>query len=384
MNRKLRIFFTVGVLGSGGAERAVANLASELARRGHDITIGFLRPGGSYAETLHPSVRVRHLAARGRWGQLRAIDRYVRAERPDLVFSPLFETDVVVLLSRILFRWPSKVAICVQNSLVQSAAKGGAATRILLRIEQLLARSGTDVWFAISRGAAGEAVQFLRAPADDIAVIPNPVVDLSSPEPQPVDLKALFAPPITKVLIASGRLVEQKDYPTLLQAMAAVREQRPEVGLVILGEGPLRPQLEAQAAALGMAEAVRLVGFQNDPLNWLAGADLFVLSSLWEGLANVLIEALWCGIPIVSTDCPHGPAEVLEDGRYGRLTPPGDWRKLADAVIEALDAPHDIAAGRERARDFEVGTICDRYEARFERFFAPHASQRLTPTASVV
>jgi glycosyltransferase involved in cell wall biosynthesis len=373
MNRKLRIFVTVGVLGSGGAERAAANLASELARRGHDITIGVLRTGGGYTETLHPAVKIHHLRGGRILGEAHAIARYVKAEQPDLVFSPLYETDALVLLSRKLFGWRSKVAICAQNSVFQFAANQVAAARLLIRLEQMLARRGTDQWFAISNGVADEAASFFHVPREAITVIANPVVDLNQPPVTPHDLKALFGPEITKVLLASGRLHKQKDYPTLVKALAIVRAQRPDVGLVILGQGALKPQLEAQIEAAGMTNAVRFPGFQSDPLNWVAGADLFVLSSLWEGLANVLIEALLCGVPIVSTDCPHGPAEVLEDGRYGRLVPPADPQALAGAIIEALDAPHDPEPGRRRAMDFEIGAIADRYEAAFERLFPTSA-----------
>jgi len=157
-----------------------------------------------------------------------------------------------------------------------------------------------------------------------------------------------------------GRLAVQKDFPTLLRAFARLRAARP-ARLMILGEGDRRSELEQLASALGISADVRLPGFVENPLAYMRRAAVFVLSSIYEGFGNVLVEALACGCPIVSTDCPGGPAEILEHGRFGRLVPVGDVAALGDALLATLAAPRESEALVARARDFSAAVIADRY-----------------------
>jgi glycosyltransferase involved in cell wall biosynthesis len=161
-------------------------------------------------------------------------------------------------------------------------------------------------------------------------------------------------------VLAVGRLAGQKDFPTLLRAFAQVRATRP-VHLLILGEGKRRPQLEALAAALGVAEYVALPGVSENPFAYMARAAVFVLSSAYEGLPTVLVEALACGCPVVSTDCPSGPAEILDGGSYGPLVPVGNDTALAQAILSVLDTPPDPDCLRARAALFSVDRSVDRY-----------------------
>lgn len=354
--------FVLPSLGSGGAERAVANLASALAERGHRVTVLMLRGGGAYEATMSPRVtmvdlglaRARHIPAR--------LAREVRERKIDIVFSALFHLDLYTLASRFLFGWRARVVLCFQNTPSVVARESTApAERVLMQVYRRVARTA-DQHFAISKGVAEDAAAFFRIAPARIEVISNPIVDPTAPPPTAVDLKALFDVRPEKILVTSGRLTKQKDYPTLLAAFARLCASR-DVGLVILGEGELRAELTGLCASLGVTHAVRFVGFQKRPLDWMIGADVFVLSSLWEGLANVVVEALWLGLPVVSTDCPHGPGEVLLQGRIGRLTPPSDAVALANAIIEALDEPQHPDILRNRALDFTIESIADRYEA---------------------
>jgi glycosyltransferase involved in cell wall biosynthesis len=152
----------------------------------------------------------------------------------------------------------------------------------------------------------------------------------------------------------------QKDFNTLITAFAVLRRSR-HAKLVILGEGSLRDKLEAQAFRLGVADDILMPGFQSNPYAWYATADVFVLSSVHEGFGNVLVEAMACGTPVVSTDCPSGPAEILENGRYGRLVPVSDPISLAKAIKEQLDAVQDLNLVRARAREFSVEAAVDAY-----------------------
>jgi glycosyltransferase involved in cell wall biosynthesis len=194
-----------------------------------------------------------------------------------------------------------------------------------------------------------------------IAVVRNPVItprlqELAQRAPAHPWLEAARDP----VILGAGRLTVQKDFATLIRAFARLREKRP-CKLIILGEGRQRAKLQALAAELGIAEAVDLPGFSDNPYACMARASLFVLSSRWEGSPNVLTEAMSLGTPVVSTDCPSGPREILADGRYGPLVPVGDWQALATAMQQVLDAPPDSDSLRRAVQEYDVETSASRY-----------------------
>ena len=195
-----------------------------------------------------------------------------------------------------------------------------------------------------------------------VHVVYNPVVteEMERKSREPVDHPWIGGdgPP---VILAVGRLDAQKDFPTLLAAFARLLTRRP-ARLIVLGEGKKRPHLLSLARRLGVAEHVDFPGFADNPYAFMARASLFVLSSRREGLPTVLIEAMACGCPVVSTDCPYGPREILEDGRHGPLAPVGDAEALAAAMARTLDAPPRPEALRERASFFNVARAINRYE----------------------
>jgi len=164
-----------------------------------------------------------------------------------------------------------------------------------------------------------------------------------------------------------GRLTEQKDFSTLLQAFAQVRAQR-QARLLLLGEGEMRDELTALGLALGIAKDLSLHGFTNNPFAYMARAAVFVLSSAYEGLPGVLIQALACGCPVVSTDCPSGPSEILENGQYGRLVPVGDPAAMAQAILSTLEAPPDRGLLQKQASLFSVDRAVEQY---LEVLFTP-------------
>jgi glycosyltransferase involved in cell wall biosynthesis len=215
---------------------------------------------------------------------------------------------------------------------------------------------------AVSRGVADDLVTCAGLPADRVLAIPNPIVTPAllrrAEEPPPHPWLLPCNPP---VVLAAGRLHPQKDFPTLLRGFAEARRLRPALRLVLLGEGAERPVLARLAQELGIEEAIFLPGHVDNPYAYMSRAAVFALSSVYEGLPTVLIEALACGAPVVSTDCPSGPAEILENGRFGRLVPVGDWSALAAGILAALDAPDDREARRRRGLDFTSEAVARRY-----------------------
>ena len=163
------------------------------------------------------------------------------------------------------------------------------------------------------------------------------------------------------LIVSIGRLHRQKDFPTLFTAFARLLEHRP-ARLLVLGKGPQLSELSKLAGELGISRHVDFPGFVDNPYAFLARARLFVQSSRHEGFGNVLVEAMACGCPVVATDCPSGPSEILENGRWGQLVPVGDPAALAEAMARAMDAPPRRDALRDRASFFSVERAVSRYE----------------------
>jgi glycosyltransferase involved in cell wall biosynthesis len=217
-----------------------------------------------------------------------------------------------------------------------------------------------DAIVAVSRGVAEDLARLTGLPRERIDVIYNPIVTPALRERAEEPLThGWFADAEPPVFLAVGRLAPQKDFPALLRAFARVRQQR-RARLMILGEGDERPALEELARSLGVEADVALPGFVPNPYPYLRAAAAFVLSSRWEGLPGVLIEALACGTRLVATDCPSGPREILADGRHGRLVPPGDEEALGDAMRAALDEEFPPPP-EEACRPFEPDAVVERY-----------------------
>ena len=227
----------------------------------------------------------------------------------------------------------------------------------------------------LPEGVADDVARLTGIPADTIRVIYNPVVTpaVLAKMQQPVD-HPWFAAGEPPVILGVGRLVSQKDFPTLVEAFAIVRQQR-SARLMILGEGEDREKLEAQISALGLQDDVALPGFAENPYAYMAHANVFALSSIFEGFGNVVAEAMAAGTAIVSTDCPSGPAEILEGGRYGKLVPVNDPAALAEGILATLEAPIAADILRQRAQEFSVDRVTDQYIEVLSRLAPPKALQ---------
>jgi glycosyltransferase involved in cell wall biosynthesis len=214
---------------------------------------------------------------------------------------------------------------------------------------------------AVSKGVAEDVRRLGGFAAGRVKVIYNPAATgLAHDRATEVEREKLWGRGYRYHILSVGTLKKQKNHALLIEAFARLPKTL-NAKLTILGEGELRSQLEALVASLGLQNSVALPGFDRETAQWYRSADLFVLSSDWEGLPTVLIEALECGVPVVSTDCPSGPAEILENGRYGILVPVGDVAALAQAIAAHLQKEHDRAALIARAGDFSVASISAQY-----------------------
>src|SRR3954454_4714466 len=333
------IAFFLPTLAGGGAERVIVNLAQALAERRESVDLVVASAEGPLLSQLPPGVRLVDLHAFRVLRSLFPLMSYLRRERPRVLISSISHANVIAIWAARLARVKTPVIVTVHNTMSQSSpAQGRIAGRLwpsLLRISYPWAAC----IIAVSRGAADDLARSSSLPRDKVRVVYNPVITpaMLAQASQSPD-HPWFTPEQPPVILGVGRLTRQKDFPTLIRAFATVRRQRP-ARLMILGEGEERPRLERLVAELGVQSEVALPGFQENAMAYMAHAALFVLSSAWEGLPTVLIEALAAGTRVVSTDCPSGPREILQGGRLGALVPVGNAPALAAAITEALAQP---------------------------------------------
>ncbi|HEY8366975.1 MAG TPA: glycosyltransferase, partial [Bacteroidia bacterium] len=255
--------------------------------------------------------------------------------------------------TRLVVREANTISVSSKNSLNFKA-------RILPLLMKLLYPSA-DAVIAVSEGVAKDLTQIIGLPAEKVKVIYNPVItpEIFKKAEEPIK-HPWFAPGELPVILGVGRLTKQKDFVTLIRAFDIVRKEYPS-RLVILGEGEERPKLEALVKELGLEQYVYMPGFEENPFKYMKHAAVFVLSSRWEGLPNVLIQALALGTPVVSTDCPSGPREILSAGKYGTLVPVGDYDALAKAIIINLKLKKERYMVREIVSLFMNEEICRKY-----------------------
>lgn len=359
---KCRIALYVPSMQGGGAERVMLTLAHGFAARGLAVDLVLASAEGPYLKEVAEAVRVVDLRCRRVISSLAHLVRYLRRERPRAMLSALGYANVVAVWARELARVPTRLVVSEHANLSLTHRYARTIRERLMPALIRRAYRRADGVVAVSGGVADDLAAVIGFPRERIKVVYNPVF---TDELLRLSRMPLQHPWIEKkarpVVLSIGRLAEEKDFPTLLRAFARLRAKRP-VRLVILGEGQLRAQLEALVANLGLIEDVAMPGFVDNPFAWMRHADLLVLSSVFEGFGNVLVEAMACGIPTVSTDCPSGPAEILGHGRWGRLVPVGDDAALADAIAATLDEavhPNVLARAREFGVDRAVGGYLD-------------------------
>lgn len=294
---------------------------------------------GALLEQVPPGVRLVDLRAPRVLRSFGPLSRYLRRERPRVLVSSMGHANLVALWAAKLAGQGTPVVVTQHNTLSEETRQDHWLAAKLWPPALRFFYPWADSVVAVSRGVADDLARTSGLPRERVEVIYNPVITptMLALARQTSDHPWL-APGQPPVILGIGRLTRQKDFFTLLRAFAKVR-QRWTGRLIILGEGEDRPALEALAGELGVADDVALPGFQENALAYLAGSAVFVLSSAWEGLPTVLIEALAVGTRVVSTDCPSGPREILQDGRLGALAPVGDVPALASAILDALERP---------------------------------------------
>ena len=358
---KMKLALFLPSLRGGGAERVMVNLARGFVERGLQVDLVLARAEGPYLSQVPKEVRVVDLGAQRVLHSLPGLVRYLREERPQAMLSALNHANIVAIWAKLLARVKTRLVVSERTTLSRSTEN---ASSIRVKFIPFLVKAFypyADVVVAVSRGVAEDLIARIGLTAEKIKVIYNPVVtpELFTKAEEPLD-HPWFRPGEPPVILGVGRLTKPKDFPTLIRAFALVRKERP-ARLMILGEGEERPNLEALVRELGLEEDVALPGFVENPYKYMKRAAVFVLSSRWEGLPTVLIEAMALGTPVVATDCPSGPAEILEGGKWGRLVAVGNETSLARAIILALSKPVNAGELRSRAQLFSVDGVVQLY-----------------------
>lgn len=355
-----RLAFYLPSLGGGGAERVFLHLAKGFVHRGYEVHLVLARAEGPYLPQIPQEVRVVDLHAPRVLASLPGLVRYLRWERPSALLSALDHANTVAICARSIARVPTRVVVTVHSTPSQVVAHARTLPARLLPLWTRPFYRWAHAVVAVSQGIADELVHYVGLPEHKVLVIYNPIItpDLFRKAEEPLDHPWFHGgePP---VILGVGRLTKPKDFPALIRAFAIVRQQRP-ARLMILGEGEERPLLESLVRELGIEADVSLPGFVQNPYAYMKHSAVFVLSSRWEGLPTVLIEALSLGVPVVATDCPSGPAEVLDGGRIGALVVAGDVEGLAEAIHSAIDKKFRPAS-REDVAPYTLEYALERY-----------------------
>jgi glycosyltransferase involved in cell wall biosynthesis len=371
--RPLSVAIYMHDLAGGGVERQSLIIAEEFRRSGVDVTLVLHQLRGQLMNDLPAGLRVVNLNSHRTLGDVRRLAGFLRQERPDFLLSNVDLNNIAALLAKALAASPTRVVICQHNPLLGNFA---ACESWMYRFVGLAYRGLSPLIsraVAVSAGVAEELRHEAGLPHDRVLTINNPVIGADfHARSQEAVAHPWFADRTRTVFVTAGRLVLQKDHASLLRALALHRQHH-DSRLILLGSGPLEAELRALARDLGIQDAVEFAGFMPNALPFFREADCFVMSSRCEGFGNVLVEAMGCGTPVISTDCEYGPAEILAEGRYGVLVAPRSPEALAAAMNEAgsLRARFPAEVLRHRAADFSYAACATRYMAMFKAL-APH------------
>jgi glycosyltransferase involved in cell wall biosynthesis len=356
----LKIGLFIPTMSGGGAQRVALNLAQGFVEHGCSVTLVLVKREGKLMSKIPAGVNVVDLGASRTLTGIPNLIFHLNKVQYDAIISFMNYANICSIIASLVSGSVHKLIvtehIAVSRSLQEMGImKGGGLSKLIEYLYPL-----ADHVTAVSQGAADDLERV--AGLKDVQAIPNPISVNDAPqginEKKPVQPWFAESDP---VMLGAGRLTEQKGFSTLIRSLRHLRNSGIDARLIIIGEGEERKNLEVLVHELHLGEHVSLPGFVDNPYAYMRAADVFVLSSRWEGFGNVLVEAMACGTPVVSTDCPYGPSEILERGKWGPLVPVDNAEKLSRALLSTLDNPLDSEKLRERAQCFSVNNVAQSY-----------------------
>jgi glycosyltransferase involved in cell wall biosynthesis len=344
----------VATSGHSGVDRLVQHLVPAISRRGYPVDVLKILGHGPHFEKLPRGVRLIELETRHVYASFPALVRYLKRCRPAVMMTDKDRVNRTAILARAWSRAATRLVVSSGTTISIDLAHRGPFERLLQRSSMGKLYRLADNIIVPSRGVAEDMAAYTGLPIGRIEVVLCPVVpEALFNQPQPRPDHPWFQPGEPPVILGVGELGPRKDFTTLVRAFAIVRKQRP-CRLVIIGRGKLHDELITLANELGVNRDVDLTGFKPTPYRFMAHAAVLAFTSLWEGNPFVLPEALAVGTPVVATDCPSGPREVLQNGRYGHLVAVGDVKALAESILKTLQAPLSADTLREAARPYAI------------------------------
>ena len=369
-----KVAFFIDSLAGGGAERVMLNLANRYAVQGYAVDIVLAQRRGEYLNDVDERIRLIDLQVKRFWQYFFPLIKYFRNEQPDVMLSATTILNLLAILTRKCSRVGVRLVVSEHIDIASFAERGALQRPKMVKQLIRLLYPQADQVVAVSQGAANSLAAFAGLPVARIKPIYNGVIDKHKLDlakeaidhPWFNDVRQKGAP----IVLGIGRLQDQKNFAMLLRAFAKLRKKMP-AKLIILGEGELRVSLQQLADSLMINEDVSLHGFAENPFKYLSNANVFALSSFYEGLPTVLIEALACGCPVVSTDCPSGPSEILEKGRYGALVSVDNDEEFADALFATLTQEQDYPEVQKKHRK-EIAEYANKFDV--EQAFAAYSN----------
>lgn len=354
----------IPALSGGGAERVFLNLAHSFIKKGLKVDLILCEVKGPYLKDVAYGVNIVDLMSNNPIKQTANLVRYLKREKPDAIISALNLSNIVSSVAHFIANIDTKLIITQHNIIGHTTVRNSSFITKIKRefiiptlFKKLFPRA--DLVVSVSKGVANNLAEKLDLDKKNIKVIYNPVVSDELLKMGEEDLKhPWFQKDVQPVILGVGSLTVQKDFQNLIQAFIKIREKKP-AKLLILGEGSERNNLEKLIQQYDLQSDVQLLGFVNNPFKYMKNSSVFVLSSRWEGFGLVLVEAMVFGTPIVSTDCPSGPAEILENGRWGKLVPIGDSETLAKEILDTLNGNYKNP--EKRAMEFTIDNAAREY-----------------------
>ncbi len=367
MSSKFKIAFFCPNLGGGGAEMHLTRLINHLDSESFEVHLINSRPGGDYLQFLHESVKI-HFLSDGRIGSgvldmfkiINPLAKVLKELKPMVFVSVMDHSNLMAHYAHKKARSKAKLVFCVQTPILQSLKFAWKPFNQIVRWMIPLTYTKADKIISLSEGVKADLIRMNHKLAKNIIVINNIGIEKTS-----ILQKGKFQNSKIKKIIVCGRLIKLKGFHDVIAALPKILKYI-TVELLILGDGPEKNKLEQQSKSLGVDKNVKFLGFQNNPEEFISQADLFVLSSYYEGFGNVIIEAMSLGVPVVATDCPYGPGEIISDGENGLLVPVGSPGILADEILKVLNNA-DLAqrlsiAGEKSSKKYSGAAIAKQYE----------------------
>lgn len=357
------LFFMYSFVG-GGAERTVLNIMNNLDReKFHPVLVIGTDKNSPYLEKLKKDIKVINLNVRRLRDSIIPLRKYIIIEKPDILFSTINQYNITLSIAQLISFQKNKLILREASHRTESG-QVNIFNKVLTHITYNFI---ADSIVALSNGVKEDLAQNFKIKPNKIEVVYNPIEvncieTISNEEVYDYEFDKK-----TKTLIAVGRLVEQKDYETLLTAFKLLKDK--DAKLIILGKGPLEKKLKDLCISLDLCNRVSFLGFKKNPYKYMRRSDVFVLSSKCEGFGHVIVEAMACGTPVISTDCKSGPAEIIKNDEYGILVPMNNPKILAKQIdlllFDEKSRSYYAKKGNERALHFQAKNITKQYEKLF-------------------